>query len=304
MSHGPRLRTITAALLAIALSGCNALYGLDDTRNTSEIDRDGDGVSDADDNCPTTKNQDQANTDGDALGDACDGCPTLQNASNHDEDRDALPDDCDPCPAIEDFHADLDLDGVADLCDDPGERLESQRAIFEPFTSLGAPWIPQGTWNLVAGDAVAPDDKTSDLALSGVALGQGRVFVMLESSELWTPGDRFGIRMIDPDRQVEAFRCEVVCDATGCNGTCDGDAIDVTTLVLPVVTPAPVVTIRLDVAPTSIGFNVSTADSPVDGVVHANAARRWSVTLLTSPRIAIAGVDIVDETGQTSIVPP
>lgn len=36
------------------------------------VDADGDGVADADDNCPTVANANQANADGDALGDLCD----------------------------------------------------------------------------------------------------------------------------------------------------------------------------------------------------------------------------------------
>lgn len=38
-------------------------------------DGDGDGVPDAQDNCPSTPNPDQRDTDGDGLGDACDHCP-------------------------------------------------------------------------------------------------------------------------------------------------------------------------------------------------------------------------------------
>jgi len=37
-------------------------------------DADGDGVFDADDNCPTTANSDQADGDGDSVGDVCDDC--------------------------------------------------------------------------------------------------------------------------------------------------------------------------------------------------------------------------------------
>jgi len=39
-------------------------------------DQDGDGLSDAEDNCPTKPNGDQRNTDGDGLGDVCDPTPT------------------------------------------------------------------------------------------------------------------------------------------------------------------------------------------------------------------------------------
>ncbi len=41
----------------------------------TQPDGDGDGVPDAQDNCPATPNPDQRDTDGDGLGDACDHCP-------------------------------------------------------------------------------------------------------------------------------------------------------------------------------------------------------------------------------------
>lgn len=74
-------------------------------------DADGDGVADADDNCPDTANADQADEDGDGIGDACevpgdddgdgvmdadDNCPQDQNAGQEDADSDGIGDVCDP----------------------------------------------------------------------------------------------------------------------------------------------------------------------------------------------------------------
>ncbi len=54
----------------------------------TKADRDGDGVADSVDNCPSVANPSQANADGDAQGDACDP----------DDDNDGRPDVSDKCP--------------------------------------------------------------------------------------------------------------------------------------------------------------------------------------------------------------
>jgi thrombospondin type 3 repeat protein len=49
-----------------------------------DADRDGDGVRDAVDNCPSIPNPDQADTDHDGVGDACDNCPLRANSDQTD----------------------------------------------------------------------------------------------------------------------------------------------------------------------------------------------------------------------------
>jgi hypothetical protein len=104
-------------------------------------DRDGDGVLNAEDNCPTIPNPGQEDADGDHLGDVCDNCPAAANPGQEDADRDGSGDACDPCtdldhdgfgnpgfpaatcpvdncPAIANpSQADRDRDGVGDACD-------------------------------------------------------------------------------------------------------------------------------------------------------------------------------------------
>lgn len=65
------------------------------TNNAAQVDSDGDGVSDAMDNCVLIPNSGQDDMDGDGLGDLCDNCPELSNPDQ----------------------VDLDLDGIGDLCD-------------------------------------------------------------------------------------------------------------------------------------------------------------------------------------------
>ena len=72
------------------------------------LDQDGDGIADAEDNCPAVPNANQANLDGDGMGDACDS----------DIDGDGVDDTADNCPLVANANqADLDGDGIGDACD-------------------------------------------------------------------------------------------------------------------------------------------------------------------------------------------
>ena len=71
------------------------------------LDGDGDGIDDAQDNCPAVANPNQTDTDSDAVGDACDA----------DDDKDGFEDVADNCPLVANDQADLDGDGSGDACD-------------------------------------------------------------------------------------------------------------------------------------------------------------------------------------------
>jgi len=62
-------------------------------------DADGDGVPDAQDNCPNTPNTNQIDTDADLVGDVCDNCPFVTNVDQADSDNDGIGDACEPPPA-------------------------------------------------------------------------------------------------------------------------------------------------------------------------------------------------------------
>lgn len=98
-------------------------------RCSAARDADRDGVANTCDVCPGTADN-QADADRDGVGDACDSdddndglpdaednCPRLSNPGQEDQDRDGAGNGCDLCPFIRDDGADLDADGVGDLCD-------------------------------------------------------------------------------------------------------------------------------------------------------------------------------------------
>lgn len=93
-------------------------------------DKDGDGVPDATDNCPTVfnpirpmDNGKQADEDGDGKGDACDTCPldkanACQKLNADDIDGDGSPNGLDNCPEVANTdQKDSDKDGKGDACD-------------------------------------------------------------------------------------------------------------------------------------------------------------------------------------------
>jgi len=90
------------------------------------VDTDGDGVPDAQDNCPTKANPDQKDADGDGIGDGCDNCPNIANPSQLDTDGDGIGDVCDNCPTkANPDQKDADGDGIGDVCDNCPTRANS-----------------------------------------------------------------------------------------------------------------------------------------------------------------------------------
>ncbi|MBN2493341.1 MAG: thrombospondin type 3 repeat-containing protein [Deltaproteobacteria bacterium] len=112
--------------------------------SSTPADSDGDGVLDAEDNCPQKANPDQTDRDGDGVGDACDNCLEIPNPDQADSDSDGTGDACAPeadydgdgvpngednCPATpNEDQADRDADEVGDACDNCPDTRNADQA--------------------------------------------------------------------------------------------------------------------------------------------------------------------------------
>ena len=140
-----------------------------------ELDSDGDGVNDADDNCPDVANPEQTDTDLDGAGDACDD----------DDDGDGVLDGADNCPFTPNpDQIDLDGDGLGDLCD---ADLDGDTVCDDPAIQINCTGGPDNcpfdpnpfqtdTDGDGAGDECDEDDDNDgvcDTAVDGAACAAG-----------------------------------------------------------------------------------------------------------------------------------
>ncbi|WP_018414720.1 trypsin-like serine protease [Teredinibacter turnerae] len=91
-------------------------FSTEPTPDPEEIDSDGDGIIDAEDNCPGRANPGQRNSDDDERGDACDHDDDNDGFSDRAE-RDAGSNPRNPYSTPETIHQDADGDGILDAED-------------------------------------------------------------------------------------------------------------------------------------------------------------------------------------------
>lgn len=125
--------------------------------NVSQADGDDDGAGDACDNCLAASNPDQADVDNDLIGDACDNCPTVSNENQLDSDSDDVGNICDNCPTVYNpGQEDSNGNGIGDACDNiPGDANGDSTVNISDAVFLIAYIFASGTAPnpLSAGDA-------------------------------------------------------------------------------------------------------------------------------------------------------
>jgi len=107
-------------------------------------DRDGDGIPDDLDNCPTVANEGQFDTDGDGVGNACDDCVHVADPDQDDEDGDGVGDACDTCP--DSFEDVLRPDGSERLAVGPDGCSPSQTCPCEGPRAKNVTWPSRGAY--------------------------------------------------------------------------------------------------------------------------------------------------------------
>ncbi len=135
------------------------------------IDRDGDGIPAAFDNCDRVYNPSQADDDGDGVGDACDECPSHPSEWLSDTDEDGILDCRDACPldppdpnSPGDTYGDADGDGWCNGAD-------NCRGVFNP-NQRSANHHSEGRWNALGlGDACEPVPVPDALSAAADTLG-------------------------------------------------------------------------------------------------------------------------------------
>ncbi len=193
-------------------------------------DRDGDGIPNAQDNCPDIFNPirpmdkgKQADADGDNVGDVCDPCPLTPNSTQctgfdpNDRDGDGKPNAQDNCPYVANpDQADKDGDGIGDVCDpcpdaktNPGDPCP---ATAQTIYDIKQKKLPKGT-----------RVKLVNVLVTGVEITtSNRVFVQMKQGDPGYNGaDYSGVMVYLGDKSLTPIPTMKAGDRVTLEGTTD-----------------------------------------------------------------------------------
>ncbi|MBQ7252141.1 MAG: lamin tail domain-containing protein, partial [Kiritimatiellae bacterium] len=139
----------------------------------ARVDRDGDGLLDDEDNCPTSFNPAQGDIDDDGIGDECDA----------DMDGDGIPNAIDNCPTEPNpLQEDFDADGIGNVCapdfdeEATSGRYETLHVTFENLAAGASGTFEEGGRNWQMTGAVAgADDADCKLAEKAMRAAPGAI---------------------------------------------------------------------------------------------------------------------------------
>ncbi len=112
---------------------------LDGFGDVCDPDRDGDGVMNTKDNCPTVPNFGQEDGDNDGIGNVCDNCAKIANPKQEDLDKDGAGDVCD---------SDIDGDGYKNPSDNCPFNKNVKQELSCPWSDKNMLWNADGTMKI------------------------------------------------------------------------------------------------------------------------------------------------------------
>ena len=149
-------------VVVLGVPGCSQIFGLEPPTHGSATDAAGGDANHPSSSDAHSDGAIELDTDGDGITDRDDNCPTVSNAGQYDEEKDGIGDVCDKCP-ISTNNTDGDGDGVGDACDPNPQTGGEVLKLFEGFHAVPQAWsIDGGTWTQGSNDTLLGTTTTGN----------------------------------------------------------------------------------------------------------------------------------------------